>query len=170
LKEIYLAGGCFWGTQLYLDYIPGVTSTEVGYANGNGKPVTYAEVCTGIPGYAECVHVVYDDSVLPLEMLLALYYQSIDPLSYGRQGMDYGIQYRTGIYYVDSSDRSVIDNSLQKLANTLQVSRTEIEVMPLKNFYPAELYHQKYLEKNPDGYCHISPRKLAKVKALKNEL
>lgn len=166
MKEIYFAGGCFWGTERYLGCISGVTSTQVGYANGNGKPVTYEEVCTGIPGYAECVHVLYNDSILPLENLLEFYYKSIDPLSYCRQAMDYGIQYRTGIYYVNSSDYFIIDSSLRNLAKSLHVRKTEIESMPLKNYFPAEPYHQKYLEKNPNGYCHIPPRIFAEVRAI----
>lgn len=160
MSEIYLAGGCFWGTEKYLSCIRGVLSTQVGYANGNTENPTYEEVCRNNTGHAETVRVVYDPAVLPLELLLELYYESIDPVSVNRQGGDVGTQYRTGIYYVDEKDRPVIDRSIAKLQKNYS-KPIAIEVEPLKNFYPAEEYHQKYLDKNPFGYCHIPKAKFA---------
>lgn len=150
MAEIYLAGGCFWGTEKYLSVIRGVTETEVGYANGTTEHPTYEEVCTGKTGHAETVHVVYDPAILPLEFLLELYYESIDPTSVNRQGGDAGTQYRTGIYYTDPADLPVIERSIEKLARRLD-KPVAIEVLPLSNFWRAEEYHQKYWTKTPAG-------------------
>jgi peptide methionine sulfoxide reductase msrA/msrB len=162
MAEIYLAGGCFWGTEKYLSVIRGVTETEVGYANGTTERPTYEEVCTGKTGHAETVHVVYDPAILPLEFLLELYFDSIDPTSVNRQGGDSGLQYRTGIYYTDPADLPVIERSIEKLARRLD-KPVAIEVKPLSNFWRAEEYHQKYLDKNPGGYCHIPKSKLTRA-------
>ena len=154
MHEIYLAGGCFWGTQHYLKQIRGVLSTETGYANGRTENPTYEAVYTDRTGFAETVRVVYDPAVLPLRFLLDLYFRSIDPLSLNRQGGDCGTRYRTGIYYVDAADlpaiRAVCDRVAAEAGAPLAV-----EVEPLRNFYPAEPFHQDYLEQHPDGYCHI---------------
>lgn len=156
MKTIYLAGGCFWGTQHFLGLIPGVVSTQVGYANSKVSEPTYREVCTGTTGAAETVKVTYNPEVLPLPLLLSLYYRTVDPTSVNRQGNDRGTQYRTGIYYTDPSDRPVIEKSLHELAASV-AGKIAIETEPLTNFYPAEEYHQDYLDKNPEGYCHIDP-------------
>ena len=155
-KEIFLAGGCFWGTEHFLGLIPGVMSTEVGYANSNTPHPSYRQVCTGLTGASETVKVTYDSDRVSLPFLLSLYYKTIDPTSLNRQGNDSGTQYRTGIYYTDPTDSSIILESLQQL----QESYTRpivVETGPLENFYPAEDYHQDYLDKNPSGYCHIDP-------------
>ena len=168
-KEIYLAGGCFWGTEKYLSLIPGVIKTDVGYANGNTKNPSYEEVCYDDTGHAETVHVVYEPSKIRLSYLLSLFYNVIDPTSLNRQGGDVGTQYRTGIYYVDPYDEEVINNSI----NTLQSSYKEkvvIEIMPLKNYYSAEEYHQKYLDKNINGYCHIGQDKFIEARLTKDPL
>ena len=162
MSEIYLAGGCFWGTEKYIASIHGVLSTEVGYANGKTLNPTYEEVCTNNTGHAETVHVVYDPGIVSLEFLLELYYEAIDPTSYNRQGGDFGIQYRTGIYYVDDKDLSVIESSISKLQKRID-KPIAIEVKRLENFSPAEEYHQKYLDKNPAGYCHIGRSKIEKA-------
>jgi len=162
MAEIYLAGGCFWGTEKYLSLIRGVTFTEVGYANGTKDKPTYEEVCTGTTGHAETVHVVYDPHVLPLEFLLELYYESIDPTSVNRQGEDVGEQYRTGIYYTDPDDLPIIEQSIKKLAERLD-KPVAIEVKPLTSFWRAEEFHQKYLDKNPEGYCHIPKSKMLRA-------
>lgn len=156
--EIYLAGGCFWGTQEYLNHLPGVVSTDVGYANGLTPDPTYEEICTHTTGYTETVHVVYQPQVISLEFLLDLFYQSIDPTSVNRQGHDVGEQYRTGIYYTNPDHRPIIQASLAKLAKQVQ-KPLAIEFKPLQNYFLAEEYHQQYLQKNPGGYCHI-PRTL----------
>lgn len=155
-SEIYLAGGCFWGTEHFLKQINGVISTQVGFANGNTLAPSYEDVCKRGTGHAETVKVVYDRAVAPLEFILDLYYKTIDPKSLNRQGHDTGTQYRTGIYYIDSEDLSVIESSVKALEARIG-GRSAIEVLPLRNFYPAEDYHQDYLDVNPHGYCHIDP-------------
>ena len=152
-KTIYLAGGCFWGCQKYFDLLDGVVETEVGYANGPTPHPTYEQV-KAHAGHAETVRVDYDPDVLPLTRLLDAYYRVIDPTSVNRQGEDAGIQYRTGIYYTDDADLPVLRASLDGLAAGLD-KPLAVELKPLESFYSAEEYHQKYLEKNPNGYCHI---------------
>lgn len=154
MKEIYLAGGCFWGCQKYFDRIPGVVSTEVGYANGHVERPTYGQVKRGDSGHAETVRVTYDPARLSLESLLARYFEAIDPTSVDRQGEDRGRQYRTGIYFTDPDDARVARYALEGLERRLGKG-IAVELQPLACFYPAEEYHQKYLEKHPDGYCHI---------------
>ena len=150
MKSIYLAGGCFWGTEKYLDTIRGVTATEVGYANGASNSATYGDGS----GYAETVRVDYDPSVAPLPFLLRVFYKAIDPTSVDRQGNDVGTEYRSGIYYTDLADRPIVEASLAKL-QTQYSAPIAIETGPLKTYTRAEDYHQKYLQKNPGGYCHI---------------
>ncbi len=168
-ETIYLAGGCFWGTEKYISLIPGVLSTEVGYINGKRETVTYEQVCREDTGHAETVRVEFDADRLPLTELLTLFFDAIDPLTVNRQGNDVGTQYRTGIYYADAAQKSAIDAALGTLA--AQFNRPlAIEALPLLNYCRAEEYHQKYLEKNPSGYCHIGlsefVRLAAKVKRL----
>lgn len=162
-KEIYLAGGCFWGTEKYLQNIPGIVSTEVGYANGNTENPTYEEVCNHNTGHAETVKVEYDDEVIGLPYILELYYDVINPVSVNRQGGDVGSQYRTGIYYTKDQDAPVIEESIEKLQKQYKET-IAIERVPLRNYYKAEEYHQKYLDKNPGGYCHIGTDKFEKAK------
>ncbi|HAQ40377.1 MAG TPA: peptide-methionine (S)-S-oxide reductase [Clostridiales bacterium] len=154
MKEIYLAGGCFWGLQAYFDLRKGVKGTVVGYANGNTENPTYEQVCTHTTGFAETVHIKYDENEITLDKILSDFWKVIDPTLKNRQGMDIGTQYRTGIYYVDEEDLKVIKPSLENEAGKYK-EPIVTEVMPLKNFYAAEEYHQKYLDKNPNGYCHI---------------
>ena len=163
MQTIYLAGGCFWGTEHFLSLVHGVIEAEVGYANSNVPNPTYREVCTGRTGAAETVKVIYNPKEVSLPFLLNLYYKTIDPTSLNKQGNDRGTQYRTGIYYTDPAERPVIEKSLAQLQEHYS-KPLAIEVGPLENFYPAEDYHQDYLDKNPGGYCHISPGlfKLAK--------
>lgn len=153
-KEIYLAGGCFWGTEHYFKMIDGVTDTEVGYANGITENPTYQEVCTDKTHFAETVHVVYDPKKVGLRFLLEMYFKAIDPVSINQQGHDTGSQYRTGIYYVDESDLAVIEDVYQEIQQQYE-QPLAVEKKPLENFYTAEEYHQDYLDKNPDGYCHL---------------
>ena len=155
-KEIYLAGGCFWGTEHFLKLIDGVEATQVGYANGNIANPTYKQVCTGTTDFAETVKVQYDPVKVDLPFLIDLYFKTIDPTSVNKQGNDRGTQYRTGIYYTDPADLSVIQETVHRLAATY-TRPLAVEMKPLENFYPAEEYHQDYLDKNPNGYCHINP-------------
>ena len=156
MKTIYLAGGCFWGTQKFFDQFDGVVETEVGYANGPTENPSYREVCMK-SGHAETVKIVYDPELISLEELIEYYFMTIDPLAYHRQGNDKGIQYRTGIYYVEETDLPVLESCYAK-EQEKYTETMEVELLPLENFYTAEEYHQKYLDKNPGGYCHI-PRK-----------
>ncbi|GAA4655165.1 hypothetical protein GCM10023142_23030 [Anaerocolumna aminovalerica] len=162
-KEIYLAGGCFWGTEKYLSGIKGIVNTDVGYANGNTENPSYEEVCRNNTGHAETVRVVYDPGIIRLSFILDLYYDVINPTSVNRQGGDIGSQYRTGIYYICEEDKEIIDNSIKELQKKY-VKPIAIEVLPLRNYYLAEEYHQKYLDKNPNGYCHIGSDKFEKAK------
>ncbi len=165
LRDIWLAGGCFWGVEAYLARIPGVAETEVGYANGSTENPTYEEVCRGNTGHAETVRIRYDPDRLPLGALLDRYFGIIDPTVTNRQGNDRGVQYRTGIYYDNPSDLPEIRKAVARAAaKTARPVVTEVEL--LRRFDRAVEYHQKYLEKNPDGYCHISfdtlPRSMAR--------
>ena len=156
MKEIHLAGGCFWGAERYLQLIPGVTFTQVGFANGNTPDPTYEQVYTDTTGYAETVRVRYDPEVVSLRFLLNLFFKAIDPLSLNRQGHDAGTRYRTGIYWSDPADEATVRDVAGVLAEELGAPlATELE--PLRNFFPAEERHQDYLAKNPGGYCHLSP-------------
>jgi len=153
-KVIYFAGGCFWGTEHFFQQVRGVVTTEVGYANGNTKKPTYKQVTTGTTGFAEAVKVTYDPQVVDFELLLDLFLQTIDPTTLNRQANDVGTQYRSGIYYSDSADQFIIAQKINELAKQY-TQKIVVEVEPLRNFYDAETYHQKYLDKNPGGYCHI---------------
>ena len=161
MQTIYLAGGCFWGVQKYFDQFDGVLATEVGYANGPEEAPSYRDVCNS-SGHAETVKVDYDPEVISLIELLGYYFMVIDPLSINRQGNDRGIQYRTGIYYTDESQLPEI-KTVYREQEEKAGAKLAVEMEPLKNFYTAEEYHQKYLDKNPGGYCHI-PRKMFSVK------
>ena len=153
-KEIYLAGGCYWGVEKYVSQIKGVTSTKVGFANGNTIAPTYEQVKHENTGHAETVRVTYNPERLPLKILLKLFYKIIDPTSQDRQGEDIGHQYRTGVYYTDDEDAAVVQMSLKELQDHME-GKVVVEVCPLQHFYDAEEYHQKYLDKNPGGYCHV---------------
>ena len=165
-KKIYLAGGCFWGTDHLFSLVDGVVKTAAGYANSKVEYPSYEEVCTGRTGAAETVEVVYDDTKVGLTDLLSIYFRSIDPTTLNRQGNDIGTQYRTGIYYTDPADLPAIE----AFVAAVQRRHTEplaVEVGPLVNFYPAELYHQEYLYKNPQGYCHVDPALFEEVRNRK---
>jgi len=163
MKEIYLAAGCFWGAEKYLSLIPGVITTAVGYANGKTENPTYEEVCRHQTGHAETVHLTYDPTQISLTFLLDLFYDAIDPTSVNRQGNDIGTQYRSGIYYTDKEDKEIIEGSIILLGESY-AKPIAIEVLPLDNFYPAETYHQHYLDKNPGGYCHLGSEMFKKAR------
>ncbi len=154
MKEIYFAGGCFWGTEHYFKQIKGVVETAVGYANGHTPDPTYQEVYTDGTGYAETVKVVYDPQLISLDILADLYFHSIDPLSLNKQGEDEGTRYRTGIYYTDQEDLPVLKKVYDQVASQYDTPLA-VELEPLRNFYTGEEYHQDYLDKNPTGYCHL---------------
>lgn len=155
-KQIYLAGGCFWGTEHFMKQIKGVLFTETGFANGHTEHPTYKEVYTDTTGHAETVRIEYDPEAVSLQKLLKLYFLTIDPLSLNQQAHDIGTRYRTGIYYTDPADLPVIREVYEEEAGKYDQPLV-VELEPLRCFYPAEDYHQDYLENNPEGYCHISP-------------
>ncbi|MCR5813212.1 MAG: peptide-methionine (S)-S-oxide reductase MsrA [Desulfovibrio sp.] len=154
-REIYFAGGCFWGVEEYFSRIKGVVDTSAGYANGSGENPTYQEVCTGRTGHAETVRVRYDPQTISLRALASQFFKIIDPVSVNRKGNDVGSQYRTGIYYTDQADKAVLNATMAEVQKTYD-KPLAVELEPLKNFFPAEEYHQKYLKKHPNGYCHIN--------------
>ncbi len=162
-KEIYLAGGCFWGTQEFLRQVPGVLATEVGYAGGHTQNPSYEEVCHGGTGHAEVVKVQYDNEVIGLPFLLSLYYETINPTSINHQGGDTGEQYRTGIYYTDEAEQDIIKQSLSELQKQYS-DPVVVEVAPVRNYAKAELQHQDYLQKHPGGYCHIKPAMFSRAR------
>ena len=163
MREIYLAGGCFWGVEEYFSLVPGVVDAVNGYANGSVASPTYEQVCTGVTGHVETVRVTYDPAIVSLKTLVEQLFAIIDPLSVNRQGNDVGSQYRTGVYYVDAADepvvRAVFDAEQAKHDRPIVT-----ELGPLECFYEAEDYHQDYLRKNPGGYCHVNFASLSDVR------
>jgi len=155
-RIIYLAGGCFWGLEAYMERIQGVTDAVSGYANGKGDTTNYQLLHA--TDHAETVKVTYDPNKISLDKLLQYYFRVIDPTSINKQGNDRGRQYRTGIYYQNEQDKAVIEAALKTLQSKYQAP-IQIEVEPLKNYVEAEEYHQDYLKKNPNGYCHIDIKK-----------
>ena len=154
LKKIYLAGGCFWGIEAYMERIYGVADAVNGYANGKTQNPKYEDLLYRNSGHAETVEVTYDPAKVSLEKLLYDYLKVVDPTSMNKQGNDRGTQYRTGVYYIDEKDKKLIQSVLEKEQQKYS-DRIVVEVLPLEHFAKAEEYHQNYLEKNPNGYCHI---------------
>ncbi len=154
IKEIYLAGGCFWGMQAFFKQLNGVLETAVGYANGNLENPSYQQVCSDTTGFAETLYIKYDKELLCLNILLDYFFHVIDPTSLNKQGEDEGSQYRSGIYYSDPEDYVAIAAYLDDVKHHYE-KEIVTEVKPILNFYLAEEYHQDYLDKNPQGYCHI---------------
>ncbi|MBQ8051526.1 MAG: peptide-methionine (S)-S-oxide reductase MsrA [Bacteroidaceae bacterium] len=154
MHEIYLAGGCFWGTEHYLKQIEGVVDTETGFANGRTPNPTYEEVYTDQTGYAETVRVRFDERRISLRFLVELFFHAIDPTSLNRQGHDEGTRYRTGVYYTSEADRRVIESVFAEEQKKCD-KPLAVELEPLQNFYPASEFHQDYLDQHPDGYCHL---------------
>ena len=153
-RTIYIAGGCFWGVEHYYKSLKGVLNTEVGYANGNKANPSYEEVKTHVTNHAETLKLEYDDEIISLEKILEHFLRFVDPYSIDQQGEDRGHQYRSGIYFVNPDERQIIKDYL-----SINIKgKYNIEVLPLDNFYDAEEYHQDYLYKNPNGYCHINMR------------
>lgn len=154
MKKIYLAGGCFWGVEHFLSLIDGITATTVGYANSDIKSPSYEDLKVHRSSAAETVETEYDENMISLKEILDLFFMIIDPTLTDQQGHDIGHQYRTGIYYTDEKDLPIIRQALNELsAKYSEPIRTEL--LPLENFTRAEEYHQDYLIKNPQGYCHV---------------
>ena len=155
-KEIYFAGGCFWGTEHFFKQIEGVTDTDTGFANGDARVEnpTYEQVYTDQTGYAETVRVRYDETRVGLRFLVRMFFRAIDPTSLNRQGHDEGTRYRTGVYYTDEAERALIQQVFDEEQARLDVPMV-VELEPLRSYYPASEYHQDYLDKHADGYCHL---------------
>lgn len=158
LKTIYLAGGCFWGMEGYFKRLNGVIETEAGYANGHTDNPSYEEVCNQDTGHAETIKVKYDADIISLTDILRHFFRIVDPTTLNRQAHDTGTQYRSGIYYTDPADHDVIQ-AMIKAEQGRYTAPIVVENLPLQHFFPAEEYHQDYLDKNPQGYCHIDLRK-----------
>ena len=166
LQTIWLAGGCFWGVEAYFARIYGVADTSVGYANGKTEHPSYHDIAQ--TGHVETVQVRFDPARLSLAQLLGFYFKIIDPTSRNRQGNDVGTQYRTGIYYQNAEHleiiQAVIEQEQKKVAKPILT-----EVKQLEHYFLAEDYHQEYLEKNPNGYCHIDFSSLPKTTPMQAE-
>lgn len=165
VEEIYFAGGCFWGTERLFQSVRGVVDTQCGYANGK-REITpdYKRVCRGDTGYRETVKVVYDPGTVSLVQLLAVFFHVIDPTVEKQQGPDKGDQYQTGVYYTNDKDQAILDAYVKEEKKKYDFFATETEKLSV--FVPAEEYHQDYLIKNPDGYCHISRHELEQVQSV----
>lgn len=164
--KIYLAGGCFWGIEAYFSKLPGVVHTEVGYANGKIQNPTYEQVSTGDTDFAETVLVEYNSSEISLSDILSHYFDIVDLTSLNRQAHDTGTQYRSGIYYTNPKDKEIIEQAIKQEQKKYK-KPIVTEIKKLDNFYVAEEYHQKYLDKNPGGYCHIDLSKINKYQKYK---
>ena len=165
---IYLAGGCFWGIEHLMQSIPGVIDAQSGYANGTGKEdADYRTVCTGKTGFRETVRVEYNPEKVSLEALLLVYFYVVDPTVQNRQGEDVGTQYQVGIYYTNDRAKETAERIAEIEKNSREAFFVELE--PLRNFFAAEEYHQNYLEKNPNGYCHIPWKAMKLFAGLKSD-
>ena len=156
-EEIVLAGGCFWCTEEIFLRVPGVIDVVSGYAGGDIPNPSYEDVSTGNTNHAECVKVTYNPSLVSLEKLLIIFFKTHNPTSLNFQGNDHGTQYRSIIFYSNSEQMKTINDVIEKISE-LKIYSDKIvtEVLPLKNFYPAEDYHQRFYRKNPDyGYCTV---------------
>lgn len=150
--------GCFWGVERKFWKVPGVISTQVGYAGGHTPNATYREVCSGMTGHNEVVRVIFDPKVVSYEQLLQVFWENHDPTQGMRQGNDAGTQYRSGIYAYDAEQRAAAEKSktaYQPKLSEAGYGAITTEIVDAPEFYYAEDYHQQYLHKNPDGYCGL---------------
>ena len=168
MKKIYLAGGCFWGVEHFLSLIDGVIETTVGYANSDIDTPSYEDLKQHRSSASETVEVIYDENKISLKEILNLFFMIIDPTLLDQQGHDIGHQYRTGIYYIDENDIELIKQELNDLQNKY-TKPIVTELLPLDNFTKAEDYHQDYLIKNPQGYCHVDPKMFELAKQYKKQ-
>ncbi|BCR35980.1 peptide-methionine (S)-S-oxide reductase MsrA [Mariniplasma anaerobium] len=155
MKSIVLAGGCFWGVEAYFDQLKGISETSVGYVDGDKKNPTYHEVCNGLASHAEACKVIYDENVISLEGVLEHFFRIMNPFSLNKQGNDYGNQYRSGIYLDDMSEKPLVEAYMKSYFGK-NYDRVVVKVKENKDYALAEDNHQKYLKKNPFGYCHVN--------------
>lgn len=154
MSQAIFAAGCFWGVEAAFREIPGVTATTVGYTGGTTEKPSYRKVCTGNTGHAEAVQIDFDPAKVTYEQLLDVFWASHDPTTLNRQGWDLGTQYRSAIFFTNPAQQAAATASLQ----TQQEKRRKpivTEITPASAFYPAEDYHQQYLEKRGQASCHI---------------
>ncbi len=154
-KRIVIGGGCFWGVEEYFKRLKGVIKTSVGYANGNTQNPTYQDLINHRANHVEACEIYYDDETITLETILKHMFRFIDPFSVNKQGGDIGVQYRTGVYYLNDEDKLVATLFMDKMSKHYG-KKVAVEVEKEKHYYLAEEYHQDYLEKNPKGYCHVN--------------
>lgn len=155
--KILLGAGCFWGVENIFTHLKGVEAAISGYAGGDPAQKTYKEVCTGLTGHAEVVEVTFDQSVISLEILLTIFFKMHDPTTLNRQGPDRGTQYRSAIFYFDETQKEIAQRVLEQ-SQKYYKDKIVTEIEAFKNFITAEDYHQKYLEKHPEGHnCHLFP-------------
>ncbi len=160
IREAILGGGCFWCLDAAFRQIDGVVDVISGYANGHVENPSYKEVCTDTTGHAEVVKILYDDSKLSYRDLLEIFYAIHDPTTLNRQGADYGSQYRSTILYQNDKEKKIAEEVTAQTQKHLD-RKIVTKIEPLRNFYPAEEYHQNYFEKNPwQGYCQavVAPK------------
>ena len=141
-----LALGCFWGPEIKFSKIDGIIKTEVGYCGGNTPTTTYKEVCTGNTNHAEVVKLDFDEKIISYEKILKIFFQIHDPTTLNSQGPDIGTQYRSEIFYLNDSQKKIAEKILQDVNERLS-GKVVTKISLLKNYCPAEEYHQKYLEK-----------------------
>ena len=145
--EIAILGlGCFWGPEIKFSKIEGIIKTEVGYCGGNSPRTTYKEVCTGETNHAEVVKLDFDEKIITYEKILKIFFQIHDPTTLNSQGPDFGTQYRSEIFYLNDSQKKIAEKILQDVNKRLS-GKVVTKISLLKNYCPAEEYHQKYLEK-----------------------
>jgi peptide-methionine (S)-S-oxide reductase len=151
------AAGCFWGVEAAFRKVRGVTATRVGYTGGTVEDPTYEQVCTGKTGHAEAVEVEYDPSLTSYEQLLDVFWGIHDPTTKNRQGPDVGSQYRSAIFYSDEAERDAALASAEALRQSGKLGKRPIvtQITPVSEFYPAEEYHQRYLEKHGWAACRV---------------
>jgi peptide-methionine (S)-S-oxide reductase len=177
METITLASGCFWCTEVILQRVKGVETVASGYTNGHVKNPTYAQICEGDTGHAECVQVTFDPAVLSLEKLLQIFFELHDPTTLNRQGPDRGTQYRSGIYYTTDEQKAVAEKVKAEAGKSGKFKSPIVtEIAKLENYSKAESYHQNYFNENfikqtgNSGYCNaIILPKLKKMGLLKPE-
>lgn len=163
-KELIVGGGCFWCTEAVFERLRGVSDVESGYANGDIVNPNYRSVCSGDTGYAEVIKITYDDEVIDLDTLLDVFFAIHNPTQLNRQGADVGTQYRSCICYQNEEELEAAKRAIERAqADYSDPIVTTLE--PLKNYYPAEAYHQDYYRQNPmQGYCNaVIPPKITKL-------
>ncbi len=156
MEKATFAAGCFWGVEAAFRQVDGVVSTSVGYTGGTTKDQTYYDVCSGMTGHAEAVEVVFDPSKVTYEDLLNVFWENHDPTTVNRQGPDVGTQYRSAIFYHDQAQKDAALASKERLETSGILSRPIVtQIVPAADYYPAEDYHQQYLEKRGRASCRI---------------